>query len=460
MNLEKNKALPFVLAGALAVSFAPASVDAAVLFADLVAAGTGSCNSLINAGTLADCINVAVAGDNIVVMPGTHVASGLTIPVSVTINGGGMGVSTIDAQSTGRHFIVDPGAGGSVVIKDVTLTGGNALAVGQFEDGGAVQAVTGVLELVRTEILNSSAFEGGAISCDGCDELNVRESRLSGNTATTDGGAIISDADITLVANSTIQGNTAGDDGGGIYKVNDSITIRDSEIVENAANGGDGGGLYSSHDDSKILRSAFIGNTATGNGGAVSVHGANVVDELLVLNSTFSANAASSGGALDIGVNNPAWIGNATLVDNLATTAGQADDIESSSALVTINLTNSIVTHPAIGGVNPECGNAGAAVTLNGTGNLIDTAASCLGNGAGFRIAAITAGTLGSLDFHGGPTRVYSLVNVAGNNAIDNPAVGLCLNPRSLDVLDRDQRSRPRPTVAGGLGDIGAFEKQ
>jgi Chlamydia polymorphic membrane protein (Chlamydia_PMP) repeat len=322
-----------------------------------------------------------------------------------------------------------------------------------------VRAVTGVLELVRTEIANSFAFEGGAISCDGCDELTVRESRLLSNEAETDGGAIVTDAVTTLVANSTIQGNVAGDQGGGIYKVRDSITVRDSEVVENES-GDDGGGLYSSHDDTKILRSAFIGNTASGNGGAVSVHGANVVDELLVLNSTFSANTASSGGGLDIGVNNPAWLGNATLVDNLATTAGQADDIESSSAVVTITLSNSILTHPAIGGANPECGNAGVAVTLDGVNNLIDTGTSCLGSGAGFRIGAITPGTLGTLDFHGGPSRSYSLLSAAGNNAIDNPVVGECLNPRSGVVLERDQRSRLRPTGAGALCDIGSFEKQ
>ena len=60
------------------------------------------------------------------------------------------------------------------------------------------------------------------------------------------------------------------------------------------------------------------------------MHGSQLLDELLILNSTFSANLASSGGAVDVGVNNPAFLGNVTMVDNLATTAGQADDIESS----------------------------------------------------------------------------------------------------------------------------------
>jgi hypothetical protein len=259
MSIEKIKAFTFAMAGTLAVSMWPASGQAAVLFARDVATGTGTCNSLINAGTLRDCIAVAVAGDNIVALAGTHVLSGVTIAVPLTINGGGMGVSIVDAQLNDRHFVVAPGAGGSVLIKDLTLTNGSAVAAGgAFADGGALQVTSGSLELVRTEITNSTADAGGAISCDGCTELTVRDSRLVGNEATTEGGAIETDADTTLVTNSLVQENKAGDQGGGIYKQRNSITIRDSEIVANVS-ADDGGGLFSSQDDAKVLRSAFIG---------------------------------------------------------------------------------------------------------------------------------------------------------------------------------------------------------
>ena len=256
MSIEKIKTFTFAMAGTLAVSMWPASGQAAVLFAKDVATGTGTCNSLINAGTLRDCIAVAVAGDNIVALAGTHVLSGVTIAVPLTINGEGMGASIVDAQLNDRHFVVAPGVGGSVLIKDLTLTNGSAVAAGgAFADGGALQVTSGSLELVRTEITDGTADAGGAISCDGCTELTVRNSRLVGNTATTDGGAIETDADTTLVTNSLVQGNQAGDQGGGIYKVRNSITIRDSEIVENVS-ADDGGGLFSSQDDTKVLRSA------------------------------------------------------------------------------------------------------------------------------------------------------------------------------------------------------------
>jgi predicted outer membrane repeat protein len=458
MSIEKIKAFTFAMAGTLAVSMWPASGQAAVLFAKVVAAGAGTCNSPANAGTLSNCIALAVAGDHIRALAGTHVLSGVTIAVPLTINGDGMGTSIVDAHLNDRHFVVAPGVGGSVLIKDLTLTNGSAVAAGgAFADGGALQVTSGSLELVRTEITNSTADAGGAISCNGCTELTVRDSRLVGNTATTDGGAIETDADTTLVANSLLQGNKAGDQGGGIYKQRNSITIRDSEIVANTS-AGDGGGLFSATDYTTVRRSAFISNSSSGDGGGVSMHGNAVTDESLILNSTFSANVASSGGAVDVGVINPAFLGNVTMVDNLATTAGQADDIESSSALVSITLSNSIVTHPTIGGVNPECGNAGAPVTLAGINNLIDTSTNCLPSAAGFRIGAITAGTLGGLNFHDGPTRSYSLVNVAGNNAVDNPVVGQCLNPRSGVVVERDQRFHSRPVGAGALCDIGSFE--
>lgn len=408
--------------------------------------------------TIDYAITQSAAGDDVFLSAGTYNEHSLIISHDLNINGAGQGVTIIDAQTLGRHFTIT-GLANNVLFRELTLTNGNALAVAAFEEGGALLVTNGSLEIVRTEIIESSAFNGGAISCDGCTDLTVRESRLVGNAALEDGGAINTDAVTNLVANSTISQNTADANGGGVHKVRDSLTLRDSEIVENES-GGDGGGLYSAHDDTKILRSAFIGNSALGNGGGVSVHGSQLVDELLVLNSTFSANTASSGGAVDVGVNNPAALGNVTMVDNLATAAGQADDIESSSALVTITLSNSILTHPTVGGLNPECGNAGVAVTMAGINNLIDTNASCLGSAAGFLIGTITPFTLGTLNFHGGLTRSYSLVDVAGNNAVDNPVVGQCLNPRSGAVLERDQRSRARPVGAGALCDIGSFELQ
>lgn len=454
MDIEKSRSAIVALAGALAVWSAPA--EAVVRFAAPAARGSGSCNSPANAGTVAACVAVAVAGDNVALESGDYFVSGVTIPVSLAINGAGIGVTRVSAQGNDRHFLVDPGAGGSVLIKDLTLRNGNPLAVAAFEDGGAVRVVTGSLELIRTEIRDSSAFNGGAVSCDGCTDLIVRDSRLAHNTADADGGAIETDADVTLVSGTVIQDNEAADQGGGIYKVRNTMTVIDSELVGNVADD-DGGGLYSSQDDTKVLRSSFIGNSSTqGNGGGVSMHGSQLADELLVLNSTFSANAALAGGAVDVGVNNPAFLGNVTMVDNHSTVAGQADDIESASG-TDVTLSNSILTHPALGGGgNPECGNAGVALNLDGTGNLIDTVASCQGNAGGFRLGALSAGSLDVLGFYGGPTRTYALL--AGSNAIDDPAVGECLNPRTGAVLDKDQRSQPRPTGAGAFGDIGAYE--
>jgi hypothetical protein len=400
-----------------------------------------------------DALNAAVAGDEIILGTGTFLEHGLTIPIGLTIDGAGQGLSIMDAQGQDRHFLI-VAPGDTVTIKNMTLTNGKADPADPG-GGGALRVSAGTLEVVHTEITQSEGYQGGAISCYvGCEGLTVRNATLVGNEADLGGGAIWTLAQ-TIVANSTLSQNTASNGGswygGAIWSWETELTVRDSQIVDNMAED-EGGGIISQFGSAKILRSALIGNSASSVGGGVSVSG-NAGDELLVLNSTFSGNTGSDGGAIYQSGAIEAALGNVTMADNVATVAGNADDIAANGAAFT--LSNSILTHPG-GSTNPECGGA-LALALAGSDNLIDTNASCLGIAGNFRRGKIAVGALGPLDFHGGPTQSYSLTPSGGGprDPVD-AVVGGCFNPRSGAAITQDQRALPRP-IGNGC-DIGSYE--
>jgi hypothetical protein len=415
--------------------------------------GTGvpPCTNAMNpCPRLADAIGASVAGDTIVLGSGLFVEHGLTIPVGLTINGAGPGFSVMDAQGQDRHFLINA-PGGLVTIKDMTLINGTADPA-DAGGGGALRVSAGTLEVVRTDIRQSQGHQGGAISCYvGCAGLTVRDSNLDNNDAVLSGGAIFTQAE-TLVANSTLFANTTGGLGGAIYGWESApLTVRDTQIAGNSAN--QGGGIARQLGSMKIYRSALVGNFATSVGGGVMVY-SNFGDDLLVWNSTFSANSASDGGALYQSGTIDAWLGNLTMVDNVATVAGNADDITADGAAIT--LSNSILTHPT-GSANPEC-NGALAPAMLGSDNLIDRSASCVGVAGNFRRAKIAVGTLGPLGFNSnGPTQSYTLVPGGGGNRDPVDAVvGGCFNPYSGAALLQDQNLNARP--AGGPCSIGAVE--
>lgn len=131
----------------------------------------------------------------------------------------------IAAEARGRIFSVAEGA--RVTISALTLTGGRA------EDGGA--------------ILNRG-------------NLALKESTLTGNVATRDGGAVANEEGTLTVVNSTFAENTAERLGGGLSSRGGSVTVTSSTFSGNAA--GRGGGLFS--DGSLLVRNSILANSGSG----------------------------------------------------------------------------------------------------------------------------------------------------------------------------------------------------
>ena len=154
----------------------------------------------------------------------------LAITDSLTINGPGPSLLTIDANEQSRVFNIDDGNDlwhVEVTIDGVTVTGG-----------------------LTTD-------EGGGIRDH--ENLTVINSTLSGNTADSRGGGIYAFGDVS-VTNSTISDNTAGGAGGGIH-IRGDLTLNNSEISGNESD--DAGGGVFVRGDATVTNSTISGNISS-----------------------------------------------------------------------------------------------------------------------------------------------------------------------------------------------------
>ncbi len=155
--------------------------------------------------------------------------------------------------------------------------------------------------------------------------LLIQNTTISGNSAADEGGGIYlydPDSDVTIET-STISGNRAGVQGGGVYLYNmDSGTfrIRNTTIANNVA-GGNGGGSYFYKGNNQVVieLTTIAGNTAIGSkGGGVFVddESITVTQSIIADNATAGADNDLGGGTFEVDfslIENP---GAATITDN------------------------------------------------------------------------------------------------------------------------------------------------
>ena len=198
----------------------------------------------------------------------------LAITDSVTIQGLGAANLTIDAGGISRIFDArdnNDAINSNVEIDGLTLTGGSGTS------GGPEPWAT--------------ANRGGAIFS--CENLTVRDSMITGNTAGSTGGGIYSmSTGATVIENSTISGNTSGALGGGIgawTKSAGTTTIQNCTISGNTATGWGGGiDVWSDNNQSTttIQNSTISGNTAGPAGGGIYPAGGGIYSNSTALRSS------------------------------------------------------------------------------------------------------------------------------------------------------------------------------
>jgi hypothetical protein len=194
---------------------------------------------------------------------GSVLSSGeIPITDSVGFYGNGAGVTTISAAPSSRIFDINPASAGDLVIlRDLTLTGGD---------------VTG---------------NGGAIHNDDA-QLRILGSILTGNTASGNGGAIYeasnyANGQYDIFAYSTFSDNHAAN-GGAIAADLGWGVIRSSTFTGNGAHTGYAGAIGGAG-PSYVIDSTISGNAATTVGGGISTGQLSLYGTVLA-NNTASSN--------------------------------------------------------------------------------------------------------------------------------------------------------------------------
>jgi hypothetical protein len=157
------------------------------------------------------------------------------------------------------------GSGGAIVSVGVLrITGSELTRNIAFGGGGAVFSEDSLFELTESKVTENQAVTGGGIASTGL--IKVSRSVIADNVASLDGGGLYLIGAVPATIRETIvSGNTATNNGGGVFNLA-TTTIEDSKIVHNAA-GFQGGGIY--NQANLILRNVEVqANRAVGLAGA------------------------------------------------------------------------------------------------------------------------------------------------------------------------------------------------
>jgi len=278
-----------------------------------------------DAATIQEGLDRSVAGDTVLVLPGTY-GEQIVFPahdVSL-IAFRGPEQTQIDGQNAGTAVTIDQGDHRGSLLGEFTVTGGNAsdgggilisgasptirgnTIVGNYssDDGGGILVVEGGvpwiagnlieaiecgrygggIRLDRTgpqslveenEIIeNRSHWGGGGIQVNVCDQALLRHNHMRGNWAGGNrGGVSISSCDDARIEGGSISWNRADGRGGGVKIYYGEVELHDIDIVGNYANF-DGGGVHVSHDYgyeeiAVIVGCIVAGNSASSRGGGI-----------------------------------------------------------------------------------------------------------------------------------------------------------------------------------------------
>ena len=181
--------------------------------------------------------DASISGQTIT-LSGTELAIAETISIDASSLTAGV---TIDGNKASR-VLNFTSTTGDLELRGLTLTGGSVSGHGgavKFNSGGTLSIFDSTLHNNTALGLTGDDGDGGAIFV-GTGTVSLTNTTVSTNFATDDGGAIRSISGPVTIDSSTITENTADDDGGGISRLNGTgVTIRNSIVAQNIANGSD-----------------------------------------------------------------------------------------------------------------------------------------------------------------------------------------------------------------------------
>jgi hypothetical protein len=223
--------------------------------------------------TIADAMEVAAAGDTIMLAPGTFTGPGNRdilskgIPLLITSEAGAP-ETVIDCGAGGDAYYGFYFVGGddtSTVLEGITIRGAGK---------GAIACDGDSRPLIRDCLLTDNHFmggwHGGGLIAEKDSAPVVRRCGISGNSASPNGGGVYCRGASPVIEDCEITGNSATDSGGGLASFNSSHPlIRRCLISENEAIEDSGGGVYIIVGAATVEDCTVVGNGAGYGGGGI-----------------------------------------------------------------------------------------------------------------------------------------------------------------------------------------------
>lgn len=277
--------------------------------------------------TVKDGATVNVSGAstvNLTVEAGgtVNIAEGATVSGSITLNGGSLKANnaTLRCKLSVNGTSTATLTGTTVTGNDNTVTvNGGACTIngGRIEriinnsgNGGGVCVADGTCNINGTVITENTAQNGGGVYVASGGTCNITEGgvTITDNTAENGGGLYVDGGALIVNGVTKISSNTAKTNGGGVYAAADSEWAFNvnTEITGNKANGGSGGGVYLAGPAANnglydMNKAAITYNTAwnDGGGGVYVADGAVLTVGADIMNNT--ATDSIGGGIYGIG---------------------------------------------------------------------------------------------------------------------------------------------------------------
>src|SRR5213083_2498585 len=319
-------------------------------------------------------------------------------------------------------------------------------ALADANDGDTITfAVTGIIDLTSGELVINRNI---TISGPGANLLAVSR---AANAAPFRIFHVMLGHAVIIEGLTISNGSVLNTFGGGIYNLESALTVISCALAGNSALGqqGSGGGIFSNGGGAggnaslTIINSAFSGNAAT-TGGAVGNNGSSGIANLTISNSTLSGNSASFVGG---GVDDHTASGTATVTITNSTLSENTSSNISMFKGGMLDIGNTVLK-AAVSGVNLEIAKL-ATVTSRGYNVSSDNGGGFL-TGPGDQIN--TDPMLGPLQDNGGPTFSHALL--PGSPAINAG------DPNFTPPPFFDQRGPGFDRVVNSHIDKGSFEVQ
>jgi hypothetical protein len=436
----------------------------------------------------------------------TLTTGNLVINSSITINGPGANVLSINGNNTSRIFGINSG-GYTVVIRGFRLFGGNStVSYGGaiFNSGCLLTLENLIIEGNKTGTFNT-AYGGGIYSWGDGSSLTINNSSIINNTAPIGGGIYSKDGPVTL-NNVNISNNTASFSNGGLRVAGGELRITGGIISNNTTDHFAGGIEFGGGGKITLTGVTISNNRATGSesrGGGILLQGDLTMTDCTVMGNssgigggmnfysgtgvikgtTFSRNTAASGGGLYLGgagSQTTLTMVNST-VSNNTSTAFQGGGIYNyptgKTTLRNVTVAANTTTNNEGGGIynigsltmantivadNTASSNPDLSGTFTSLGNnLIRTR----GSSSGYITSDLPEGAdpkLDTLKNNGGPTETHGLL--IGSSAINRGNNTQALDTDNATPLANDQRGIGYPRISNGgsdssaIVDIGAYE--